>query len=257
MVTKTGTGKNDNLKGGNADDILYGLDGNDILEGGQGDDDLLGGNGNDTFIARNDGYDAMDGGAGLDTVKYSQVNADYGVSISVTASGRGIAITADGYDVFKSIENFIGSKFDDDITVAKAKGGYVLGGAGDDQLFAAGGVIRGDAGDDVLFCDADVITTDTIWLQRGKDNDAVYNFRSDQDTIRLSSDEFDLGAMVGYKELVVQDGIAPVGAKAQLIFNTSDDFLYYDPDGTGSAGLELIAYFVAGDTPEAIDFEIV
>ncbi len=43
----TGTGGNDNLRGGNDADALYGLDGGDTLQGNGGADVLVGGVGND------------------------------------------------------------------------------------------------------------------------------------------------------------------------------------------------------------------
>lgn len=71
-----GTGRSDDLVGGNGRDRLLGLGGdddliggggNDVLAGGDGDDDLFGGNGND-ILSGGRGQDDLVGGAGRDTL---------------------------------------------------------------------------------------------------------------------------------------------------------------------------------------------
>ena len=65
---------NDTLVGGARNDQLTGGDGNDTLNGGGGDyDDITGGNGNDYIVQNVSGsHNLIDGGAGDDTVDYSQ-----------------------------------------------------------------------------------------------------------------------------------------------------------------------------------------
>ena len=87
MVKKTGTAKNDILKGTAAADQLYGLGGNDILDGLAGKDLLTGGLGNDTYIVDNIGDKAIElGGPGIDLVKSS-------VSFTLAANLENITLT--------------------------------------------------------------------------------------------------------------------------------------------------------------------
>ena len=168
--------------GGSADDDeLFGGVGDDLIWGGRGDDRLDGGAGDDTLIG-GPGADALIGGPGLDTADYSSAAAR-GVNLSLGtgatwSDGDGWPDDAMGDD-FSSIENLVGTKFND--WLAGDAGGNriegrrgndwifggsdedtLLGGQGHDNLFGGrgddvlyGGVgadnLFGDAGDDVLY----------------------------------------------------------------------------------------------------------
>lgn len=111
-----------NLQGGKGNDVLDGEDGADLLEGGDGDDVLIGGALGDT----------LNGGAGSDTASYE--TAGSGVKVTIGGSGTGDA----SGDTFISIENLIGSQYDDELT--GDDGDNVLtGGAGADVLTGGGG----------------------------------------------------------------------------------------------------------------------
>ena len=113
-----GSRYDDRLIGGNGDDRLRGLDGDDWLEGGYGPD-------------------LFDGGAGRDTVSYGYSTT--GVTIDLAAGGTG------GGDVFISIENLEGTRFND--TLAGTSGANTLtGGAGNDVLRGRGGADRLEGG---------------------------------------------------------------------------------------------------------------
>lgn len=175
----------DLLFGGDGNDMLYGEAGNDTLYGGAGDDILEGGEGDDWFgqtPARE--HDVLRGGAGVDTVDYSQAGAHAGA-----AAGRlGLGILANlsagrvdklgeadsnAYDTVSGIENVVGTELADRIigdaqaNVLRGAGGadvlaggggddVLLGGDGDDQLSGDAGRDRlyGEAGDDWFFQDA-------------------------------------------------------------------------------------------------------
>ncbi|MFC6463210.1 beta strand repeat-containing protein [Paracoccus aerius] len=120
------------LVGGNADDGLSGSIGNDSLEGGAGRDTLAGGVGNDTLV----------GGADADTASYQ--SATSGVTVDLNLQGVAQLVGAsEGSDTLISIENLIGSRFEDLLT-GDAVANVVSGGAGNDT-------IRGEAGNDMLF----------------------------------------------------------------------------------------------------------
>ena len=130
---------NVSLADGAGDDVLYGGDGNDTLYGGDGDDTLSGGAGDDM----------LDGGDGDDIADYRDATSGVTVDLSITtaqAVGGG-----DGSDTLISIENIIGSSYDDVLTGDSGDNGF-MGGAGNDTLdggdgsdtayyaFATGGV---------------------------------------------------------------------------------------------------------------------
>ncbi len=132
-------GNNGSTLNGNAgDDVLIGNGGNDALNGGYGDDLLAGGAGND----------ALNGGDGTDTAIYIDASAGVTVSLAVTSAQNTVG---DGTDTLNSIENLVGSSFDDTLTGSSANN--VLNGfAGNDHLSGAAGndTIIGGQGNDIL-----------------------------------------------------------------------------------------------------------
>ena len=128
-----GTG-GDRIAAGGGDDLVYGDADDDYLLGEDGADKLYGGDGNDR-LAGGAGADTLDGGAGVDTAEYS--SAASGLTINLAAG------TASDGDTLTSIENVVGSAFDDVLT--GGDGTNVLeGGAGND-------VLTGGSGDDKLY----------------------------------------------------------------------------------------------------------
>jgi Ca2+-binding RTX toxin-like protein len=163
-----GDAGNDSLVGGDGDDTLYGdgrltadwgpisspwgyslyadlerdfgsgtgFDGNDTLEGGLGND-------------------IIDGGRGTDTATYAHASGSVTVDL-----GAGTATGADGNDTLISIENVIGSAFDDNLLGDEGgnvlSGGdgadFVRGGDGNDTVSGGNGndILKGQLGDDVI-----------------------------------------------------------------------------------------------------------
>lgn len=134
-----GRADNDALAGGAGSDLLEGGTGDDSLSGGRGADILNGGTGSD-LLEGGGGADLIDGGPGADIDTASYQTAASGVVLNLTA-GFGTAGNANG-DTFISIENLIGSDFDD-VLIGSADDNQIMGGTGDDAL-------RGSAGDDIL-----------------------------------------------------------------------------------------------------------
>lgn len=127
----------ENLIGSRFGDMLTGSSGNNIIQGGAGSDTLNGANGNDE-IEGGSGGDDIDGGSGTDAATFK--TAGSGVVVNLT-SGIGTRGNANG-DTYTSIENLIGSDFDDTLT-GSAGDNVIEGGLGDDKL-------RGSAGNDQL-----------------------------------------------------------------------------------------------------------
>ncbi|MBL4613447.1 MAG: DUF4114 domain-containing protein, partial [Magnetovibrio sp.] len=130
-----GNSGNDTLDGNSGSDTLYGGSGDDILTGGSGADDLHGGSGNDTFFTGS-GSDTVNGGSGIDTVDYSGEDAGMRIDLHAKRSTGGDS------DTLVSIENAIGSDFDD----------YFRGDLRDNALDGGGcaDIIRGNKGSDQL-----------------------------------------------------------------------------------------------------------
>ena len=180
----SGAAGNDTIDGGAGDDRIAGGAGDDAIDGGAGSDtadysnapgsmiidllfdealgegldtlpnieNVIGSGFNDTIIL--DGADNdIDGGGGTDTIWFLNAPAVTVDLAAGTASG-------DGTDTLESIENVIGSAFDDTITgdgganVLRGEAGNdtLIGGAGDDTLLGGTGDDDMDGGDGTDVC---------------------------------------------------------------------------------------------------------
>jgi Ca2+-binding RTX toxin-like protein len=147
---------------------VHGGAGNDTLIGGAGNDNaglfgtlagLVGGDGDDLLIGRG-GNDILNGGAGTDTVDYSQDGGAGAVNVDLLAGSA--TDTHGNTDTLISIERVIGTSGNDTMT-AGTEAVTFEGGAGDDALFGGAGndrvidrddaerdYLNGGAGDDYL-----------------------------------------------------------------------------------------------------------
>ena len=118
-------------------DFIEGNDSANVLRGGLGDDRLAGLGDNDL----------LDGEEGSDTADYSGAPRGVEPTSSYQMSG-------DGSDLIESVENYIGSAFDDRLYLLS--NGQINGGAGDDDLqgFGDSNRIFGEEGDDTLAVEA-------------------------------------------------------------------------------------------------------
>jgi Ca2+-binding RTX toxin-like protein len=118
--TINGTGDGDIINGFGGNDQIFGQGGNDSLHGDAGNDKLFGGEGNDVLDGGLDGTpvndafapdsDTLDGGAGIDTASYSQVQ--HGISANLL---QGIVLGQGNVDTLISIENVTGTNFNDSL----------------------------------------------------------------------------------------------------------------------------------------------
>ena len=164
----TGNAKDNVITGNSGWNTLFGLDGNDHLLGNAGNDILYGGNNNDTLgggegedtLDGGAGDDTLDGGAGTDTASYA--SATSGVRIYLTLAEPQAAGGA-GSDTLMSIENLIGSAFNDKL-VGTGGSNRLEGGAGTDVLDGRGGadvMIGGDGSDLYVVDDVGDVVTET------------------------------------------------------------------------------------------------
>ncbi|MFN6537982.1 MAG: LamG-like jellyroll fold domain-containing protein [Nostoc sp. EkiNYC01] len=134
--------------GNSANNTLDGKAGNDTLDGGLGNDTLIGGSGNNILIGGL-GSDRLDGVVGIDTASYANASAAVTVNLALTTAQTGGEATG---DVLLSIENLLGSNFDD--TLSGNTGNNILnGGFGSDSL-------TGGTGNDTYIVDSagDIVT---------------------------------------------------------------------------------------------------
>ena len=110
LVGLDGLNNIENVVGSNFMDVIFGDNNNNVLEGNAGADELNGGAGND-ILNGGVGNDMLTGATGIDTTSYQ--NASGAVQVNLT-TGR--ASGADGNDTLTSIENIIGSNFNDTLT---------------------------------------------------------------------------------------------------------------------------------------------
>lgn len=117
-------------------DVLIATDGNNIMNGGDGNDfiDLSGWQQQFVFI----GNDTANGGAGTDTVSFANARDVVTVSLAIqgpqAVGGGGGGAT----DTLSSIENLVGSSFNDTLTGSKFDN-VLAGGVGDDTIYGGAG----------------------------------------------------------------------------------------------------------------------
>ncbi len=135
----------ENVIGTAFSDVLIGDKGTNILQGLGGNDQLIGGLGDDS----------LRGGAGVDTADFS------GTENGVTADLASGFATGQGLDSLESIENVVGTKFDD----------VLIGDNSDNTLDGRGGndLLDGRAGNDVIVGGKGVDTVDYRQAKRGVD----------------------------------------------------------------------------------------
>ncbi len=154
----------ENITCGDTEDTVVGNALANVIDGGPGNDTLSGAAGNDVFPQGSVEPDAIDadadtisGGAGVDTVDYSDRAGDLLVTLG-TGSGASLVQVADdgtadvdgdtegaqseGDNLHADVENVYGGDGDDDIT-GNESANELVGGAGVDTL-------TGGAGDDTL-----------------------------------------------------------------------------------------------------------
>ncbi|MPZ40761.1 MAG: hypothetical protein GEU95_22460 [Rhizobiales bacterium] len=142
----------DHIDGGADDDVIFGDDGNDTIIGGLGNDVIKGNDGDDTFIvtAVADGRDSYDGGDGVDTLDFNEVDTAVNLTLKNGASSNFAT------DTIENIENVIGGSGADRLT-GNGLGNVLTGNAGADTLkgMAGNDMLNGGEGDDVLDGGAD------------------------------------------------------------------------------------------------------
>src|SRR5262245_8094198 len=185
------------------------INGNDQLNGGSQDDLLMGFGGADTF----------NGAGGTDTVSYEAAPTAVRADLGNPATNTGTDAVGDTYT---SIENLIGSQFNDTL-VGNAQGNVLTGGLGADAMI-------GGAGNDTYFIDN---AGDTVTENPGEGTDTVN-----------ASINFGLGANVENLTLLGSADLQGYGnALANTITGNSGNNLI-----DGGAGADLMIGSAGNDT---------
>ena len=166
----------DDITGDSGANYLRGFFGNDTLNGGAGND----------FLQGDSGADFLNGGTGSDWAYYASSTATSGLVINLANSSLNSGEAAgDGYS---SIENVVGSAFNDTIT-GDSFDNYLRGFGGDDIINGGGGddILRGESGSDTF------VFTDSTW-----GDDLITDFTNGQDLLDFSA----LG--LGFNDFVVE-----------------------------------------------------
>ena len=194
--------------GSNFNDIIGGGDFGDTLAGGGGDDVLYGQGGGDRFF----------GSDGFDTVSYALAGSGVYMFYSDLGNATGDAA---GDQEFSSIEQIIGSNFNDIIGTGDFAD-TIRAGGGNDLLF-------GQGGDDILFGGAGA--DQFAYLGLGFGDDRVMDFEDGQDRI-----DFSRVAELSFASLtlaqVAEGVLVTIGSDSVLLFGQSlaninqSDFLF-------------------------------
>lgn len=240
-------------QGSQGNDIIYGNRFFNVLDGREGDDALYGGGSNDDFAGLS-GNDSLYGGSGRDRARYDYEDGGNGGTHGIFAdfSSNIIMDSSGGTDTLTSIEDIVGSIFDD---VIYGRGGQkdtgqndISGDNGDDLIDGRGGIdfLSGNNG-------ADTFRFST-GFRDGPNYDYVRDFEDGVDTMLLAQAVFSsVGGSLAAREFRV--GASAQDGNDHIIYERSTGNLFYDADGLGGVDQILFAVLNAGDLLRASSFQ--
>ena len=238
---------NDNLQGGDGDDLLIGGAGDDHFRGYDGNDTQLGGDGRDEFQqfdftpgGSGPGNDVLDGGAGVDTVRYDIGSVDSGIVADLsTGVVSGGGASGSGTASVSGVENVTGSFLSD----------FIRGDSAVNELRGSGGsdTLAGGLGTDLLAGGdgADRFLFDTA--PASNDADVIADFAPAADGIVLDGSVMPALGVSGNFSPEDARFFAGEGANAghdaddRVVYDTSSGQVWYDADGIGGNAAVLIA----------------
>lgn len=226
------------LNGDAGNDSLIGSDANDVLTGGIGNDTMNGKGGNDFYEINNNRDTIIElAGGGADTVStamsgYTLPDEIEGLSLTTAGLGAGNVVRGTGNSGANRMEVVAGP-------AATSAAGFLIGGGGADTLFGAAtnDTLQGGAGADVLSGSAG---NDAFRFTSTTDRtDTISDFTAGQDQLEFLSRAFSMAAgtdMTAPGRFSSNTTGVATGTLAQFVFETDTGMLWFDSDGTGSAG---------------------
>jgi Ca2+-binding RTX toxin-like protein len=255
-LTITGTGAISG-QGNNSDNVIFGNDAGNVLNGRAGNDAIHGNGGNDTIDmsaggTSSYGNDSIYGGAGVDTVDFLGTGALGPVEISL--GGAGTARVAGNHFQLIDIENAIGGAYDDTMRGGN-ESNFFFGGAGSDTLI-------GSAGNDTLEGGTGSDSFDFVTFPAVTGVDRINDFTSASDKLRFDRAAFaNIGAegnfAPGDDRFMAGPGFnsAREGSD-RVVYNTTTGQLWYDTDGIGGDGAQLVATLLGNPSLAATDIVV-
>jgi subtilisin-like proprotein convertase family protein len=234
----------DRLAGSSASNKLYGMRGDDSLSGGDGRDYLYGGQGDDV-LAGDRSHDFLSGEDGSDTASYSGASDRVVVDLNLTSAQYTLG---DGIDTLSSIENLIGSAYNDTLT-GNGYANVLNGGRGFDILRGRGGA------DKFVFCSIEEIGLGGV-AETVQRCDLIADFVSRVDKIDLTAiDGSDTwaGTNAFYWNGLIS---APGSATATLFGTWSGGELAYSQFDTVGTGNDYTMIFGDNDSDPYAEFTI-
>jgi Ca2+-binding RTX toxin-like protein len=249
------------INGSKQADNIRGTKFDDVINGGGKADTMRGGKGNDTYFMSNK-LDKV-----IETTK-GGVQDTINASVSVKALARNVEIlNLTGFKKLEAYGNSQGNQI-----IGNAAKNKIDGKGGNDQLFGNDGrdQLFGSNGNDTLIGGRG---NDTLEGGKGKDKfyltdtldpvsnvDRITDFKSGTDTIYLSVAAMPAlplsGLLLASSFVTVATGGA-LDADDRIIYNVSNDTLYYDADGNGAAEAIRIATFTDKTKIASSDFVLI
>jgi Ca2+-binding RTX toxin-like protein len=211
------------------------------------------GNALNNLIVAGSGVNAIDGGAGIDTLSFETAMTSGTTGVTLTLGAAGVKATASGIsgaDTVVNIENLIGSDYND--TLSGNSGVNVInGGEGNDVLNGMGGndVLAGGAGSDT-FAFTTALAGSLVRIE---------DFTKGEDKIRLENAIFTklltTGTLGAGNFKVI--GSAALDADDFILYDKVGGGLYYDADGSGAGAAVKFAVVGVNLALANTDFTVV
>ena len=247
-----GNTQNNVIRGNSLDNVLNGVTGADTLIGGAGNDTyLVDGPGDRITESAGEGIDSVQAWASH-TLAANVENLLLADITAINGTGNALSNAISGNDVANTLAGGDGN----DTLLGMGANDMLSGGGGSDRL-------EGRTGDDRLTGGSG---RDYFAFVDGPSSgglDHVADFVRGTDELLFENAGFtELGTSGA---LAAGDGRFRSGSNIttgqdssdRLIYDTFSDSLYYDPDGSGSLGSQLIATFAGNPTQSASDITII